>query len=408
MIGACMLSNSWRFARLDLRPRDGRPPGRPKAPAVVPRPPAPPGRPGKPPGPPGPPPGPPGRPAPPPGPAGRPAKPPGPPAPPGPPGRPVKPPGRAPGPPGPPGRAPGPPGPAGRPGAPAGRIGRGGMVPGLGRGAPGTAGAGRPMPVPVPNGLLPGRGPAGRPMPVPVPNGLLPGRGPAGRGAGRRGVVREGGRRLRSSGASGALAGASGALGAAAGAARTGASGTATGASGAGVAGGGRVDRGRCRLCRRRGLLGRGLRGGRGCLALRGHGLLMRRTTGGSTVEDADFTNSPSSCALARTSLLVTRAPSRAHGPEPSTQLSCLGPGGVRRTVSASDTRSCSRAHGVFILELPIRSSGDGHRSAEAGAVAHAGPCCLGPMARGSSVRLSDRGPQRREVQGTGHAKGPG
>ena len=50
------------------------------------------------------------------------------------------------------------------------------------------------------------------------------------------------------------------------------------------------------------------------------------------------------------------RAPSRAHGPEPSTRLSCLGPGRVLRTVSASDTRSCSRAHGVFILELPIRS----------------------------------------------------
>jgi hypothetical protein len=38
---------------------------------------------------------------------------------------------------------------------------------------------------------------------------------------------------------------------------------------------------------------------------LGGRASLIRRTTGGSSVEDADFTNSPSSCALARTSLLV-------------------------------------------------------------------------------------------------------
>ena len=38
MVGAAMLSNSWRFARLLLRPRAGLPPGRPNAPAVPPRP----------------------------------------------------------------------------------------------------------------------------------------------------------------------------------------------------------------------------------------------------------------------------------------------------------------------------------------------------------------------------------
>ena len=32
MVGACICSNSWRLARLDLRPRTGRPPPRPKAP----------------------------------------------------------------------------------------------------------------------------------------------------------------------------------------------------------------------------------------------------------------------------------------------------------------------------------------------------------------------------------------
>ncbi len=58
--GACMLSNSWRRCFFDLRPRDGRPPGRPNAPAVPlrPRPPGP-GRAGAMPGraPPPPPPG---------------------------------------------------------------------------------------------------------------------------------------------------------------------------------------------------------------------------------------------------------------------------------------------------------------------------------------------------------------
>lgn len=53
----------------------------------------------------------------------------------------------------------------------------------------------------------------------------------------------------------------------------------------------------------------------------------------------------------------LPRAPWRAHGPEPSTLLSCLGPGIPTRTVSADAACSCSRAHGVFILEsLPIRS----------------------------------------------------
>ncbi|WP_077098475.1 translation initiation factor IF-2 [Mycobacterium terramassiliense] len=59
--GACMFSYSARFARLDLRPRRGAPPGRPNAPAAPPRwpgrppppPPPPPGRPRKPPAPPG-------------------------------------------------------------------------------------------------------------------------------------------------------------------------------------------------------------------------------------------------------------------------------------------------------------------------------------------------------------------
>ena len=178
--GACICSNSWRFARLDLRPRTGRPPPRPKAPWVPPRPPGPPRAP-------------PGRPAKPPPPPGRPAKPPPPPAP----GRPA--PGRA-------GRSPG------RPTAA-----RSGIMPGLGRGAPGrgppgpaAAGRGPPAPAAGPErpwgrgmpwlgakGLLPGRAlpPAASPsrprrspprgMPWLGANGLLPGRGAPGRGAAR-------------------------------------------------------------------------------------------------------------------------------------------------------------------------------------------------------------------------------
>ena len=289
------------------------------------------------------------------------------------------------------------------------------MVPGLGRGAPGTAGAGRPMPVPVPNGLLPGRGPAGRPMPVPVPNGLLPGRGPAGRGARTRGVVGEGRPAPR------AAAGAVGrARPAPAGArVRRGSRGRHDGRLGHGDGRLGRrggsgwrrcVGRGRCRLAGAAAFLAGAFAAGAGrarpsrawppaCAGPRA-ARWSRTPTSRTHRAPAAWRGLPCWC---------TRAPWRARGPEPSTQLSCLGPGGVRRTVSASDTRSCSRAHGVFILELPIRSSGDGHRSAAARAVAHAGPCCLGPMARGSSVRLPiaarsgarSRGPATRRARGS-------
>src|SRR5437867_1625445 len=165
IVGACMLSNSWRRCFFDLRPRDGRPPGRPKAPWVPLRPRPPPGRGGPPPAP------------------ARGAPPPPRPAPDGagregmfiglgrgPPGRgPPNPPGRGPpsdtpdpwGRPGPrpPGRGPpGPPGPPGAPGPPPagpGRPSRPGTA-----GPWGRAGGAEPMPVAVElNGLLPGLGP---------------------------------------------------------------------------------------------------------------------------------------------------------------------------------------------------------------------------------------------------------
>src|SRR6266700_3299855 len=223
IVGACMLSNSWRRCFFDFRPRDGRPPGRPKAPWVPLRPRPPPGRGGPPPAPvrgapaPGPPPArgapPPGPrpPPPPPGPPGRvPAPEPGPPRPPPGPLRPAPdgagregmfiglgrgPPGR--GPPGPPGRGPpsdmpgrpgprpagrgppGPPGPAGPAGPPAEGPGRPDWP-----GAPGPwglAGGADPMPVAVElNGLLPGLGP-GRGAPGRGPG--APDLGAPGRGA---------------------------------------------------------------------------------------------------------------------------------------------------------------------------------------------------------------------------------
>src|SRR6478736_6399479 len=204
--GACISSNSMRFARLDLRARPGRPPPRPKAPWVPPRPPGPPRKP------------------------------------PPPPGRPPKPP-PAPGPP-PPGRAPAAPGRAPpRVGRSPGRATaeRSGIMPGLGRAPPGRGPAapappgppappgrvpgrlcGRGMPWLGAKGLLPGRAAASRERPMPWlgANGLLPGRGVAGRGAPGRGAPWPAppSRAAGATGAAGALgdAGAAGAAGAAA------------------------------------------------------------------------------------------------------------------------------------------------------------------------------------------------
>lgn len=57
------------------------------------------------------------------------------------------------------------------------------------------------------------------------------------------------------------------------------------------------------------------------------------------------------------------RAPSRARRPEPSTRLSCLGPGYAPRTVSGCAALSCWRTHGVFIsnyslVEVSVTTSG--------------------------------------------------
>jgi hypothetical protein len=177
-------------------------------------------------------------------------------------------------------------------------------MPGLGRGAPGTDGAGRPMPVPGPElkGLLPGRGPVGRPMPVPAPNGLLPGRGPAGRGPAGRGPA--------SPGAADSAAGAAGAAGGAGEAAGGGAAG-GVGGVGAGSAAAGAAAIGASASAAGAAFFAAGLAAGffagasppddGGGMASR-----SRRATGASTVDEADLTNSPSSASLASTSLLLT------------------------------------------------------------------------------------------------------
>lgn len=175
------------------------------------------------------------------------------------------------------------------------------------------------------NGLFPGRGPPGRGMPVlPDVKGLFPGRGPPGRGAGRV----PGWAVLSATWSVGAAA--AGRCGAGAGelvwvvpgaagprsagaplngegdagdGAATGPGRRSVGPEGAVATGSGGVD---AVLAAGRGpdlaaaLEGAALDGAAG-MASR-----SLRTTGASTVDDADRTNSPSSLSLVRTTLLST------------------------------------------------------------------------------------------------------
>jgi hypothetical protein len=188
--------------------------------------------------------------------------------------------------------------------APAGRgvPGRGPPGPALGRGPPGPAcgrGAGRSAGACEENGLLPTRGARG----AGLGPGVGPGRGPAvsvpAEAAGAAGLGSDAG------------AGAGAGLGAwAAGAAGAGAAGAAGAGAGAGGAGGA------CGAGLGPGLgpppADAGLPGALGAGASAGADLpppnasRRRRATGASTVDDADFTNSPCSPSRARTSLLVT------------------------------------------------------------------------------------------------------
>jgi hypothetical protein len=184
-----------------------------------------------------------------------------------------------------------------------------GIICGLGRGAPGTPpGRGArvsPSRAAGARGESPGPGLPGRCMPWVEENGLLPGRGAPGRGAL--------GEAARAAGASGTGLGAAGATGASDGAG-IGTAGAVPFVSTAGVTGAGGASAGA--------LTSTGA--GTGSAALAAAFLagltaaapwarncspkfsLSRRTTGGSTVDDADRTNSPMSLSVANTTLLST------------------------------------------------------------------------------------------------------
>ncbi len=239
--------------------------------------------------------------------------------------------------------APGRPAPPGAPGAPRPP----GRVPGRG------------MPVvPLPKGLLPGRGPPGRGAAgrcsAPV-NGLLPargarGRGPAGLGpgatfgacplassaaaAGACGVGAGGAWAAGETGSAGAATGA----GAGVGVDAAGAEGVAAGAGAGAGAGGGAL--GVAAAGRRAGAAPAPLAGAAaGACAAKAS--LRRFATGGSTVEDADLTYSPSSPSLVRTTLLST--PNSLASSWTRTFATCLllGPGACRGP-SAGGPAHCS------------------------------------------------------------------
>ena len=174
------------------------------------------------------------------------------------------------------------------------------MLPGV---APGRGAPGRGMPVPGP-GLVPwGRG-IGRSTGCAEENGLLPTRG----GRGRPGLGAPGPGRGPPGAASGcpcagAGAGVAAATVGAGGASGTGGAGGAAGAGAAGFATGGAVATAPSAAGA---FAGAGLSGAFAATFVPPNASRSRRATGASTVDDADFTNSPCSLRRARTSLLVT------------------------------------------------------------------------------------------------------
>ena len=167
-------------------------------------------------------------------------------------------------------------------------------MPGFGRlppDPPGRGAAGRGIPASLlVKGLLPGRGVAGLAAPASLlVNGLFPGLGPAGRaGASAPGSAR-----------------AAGAAGSARGAGGSGASATGTGAAGTAAAAGSAATGSAAAFLAAAFLVVffAGAAAPAGCAGKTSFSL---RTTGGSTVDDADLTNSPMSWSLARTTLLST------------------------------------------------------------------------------------------------------
>lgn len=184
-----------------------------------------------------------------------------------------------------------------------------GIICGLGRGAPGTPpGRGArvsPSRAAGARGESPGPGVPGRCMPWVEENGLLPGRGAPGRGALGVGAGAAGasGTGLGAAGATGASdgpgIGATGAVPFVSAAGATGAGGTSTGALTSTGAAAGSAALAAAFLT--------GLTAAAPCARNCSPKVsLSRRTTGGSTVDDADRTNSPMSLSVANTTLLST------------------------------------------------------------------------------------------------------
>ena len=200
-------------------------------------------------------------------------------------------------------------------------------MPGFGRAPPGR-GTGRgiaPASLLV-NGLLPGRGAAGRgaaPASLLV-NGLLPGRGPAGRG----GAASVGAAWAAGASAAAAAAGAAGATGGAT--AISGSSGaTATAAAGASSTDAAVFFAAAFLVVFFAAAFLPSAAPPAGCAGKTSFSL---RTTGGSTVDDADLTNSPMSWSLARTTLLSTPSSfASSYTRTFATALLSRGPGSTRR-----------------------------------------------------------------------------
>jgi hypothetical protein len=247
-----------------------------------------------------------------------------------------------------------------------------GAPPPPGRGAPGRGAPGRGAAEP---GRWAGRGGMGTPdvEPPPTPNGLLPGRGPgrggspgdpgAGRPAGGFGagpgvgVALAGGAALAAGrstcGADGRGAGvgvgAAGLIGSA-GATSTGGAGVgADSAAGTAFAGGFLAGADfLAAFC-----------GASDC----GNASRSRRATGGSTVEDALLTNSPSSLSLARTTLLGTPSSlaSSCTRALPATGLLVSRPAGHRSTSLASWTACSSLTLHCRLIRIDLPCRWDEH-----------------------------------------------
>jgi hypothetical protein len=319
------------------------------------------------------------------------------------------------------GGIPGAPGRAGRPGAPgrAGLAGRGGM-PGAGPGRVGALGAGRGAAgrggmgvgaLGELNGLLPGRADAG-PGRAGIPGGAgsdgaagslaaaagrsgASGRGEPGSGTSAGpGPPSESGRRC------GLAAGVTGATG-------VGRTGPGSGASGSRPTATAAVAAVRCGL-------GRPIGAAVGATPAAGPGNASRnlRATGGSTVDDADFTNSPSSLSLARTTLLSTPSSlaSSCTRALPATVLLVWPALPAAGAASARPKLLLhGRTHGEGLIERSSRSRPAFWWTVVLVSVFGAG----GPETPAVCRRLGptgsvDRGPETGVVERSGHAQCPG